>query len=209
VVPLDGPNGRVAPEKGVLLALAATALHGIDRIAPAPGDRLLVLGQGPVGQLAARLAQARGAWVAVADRETVRLTHAVADQVVNVERDVLADAITEPVATIVEASGSMAALIAALPLLANGGTILLLGYYAQLELPYMPLFLKEAKILTAKEWAPGDLVRCRDMMAAGTLDVSPLITHRAPIATVTSAYGTALDDPSCLKLVFDWSTLVV
>jgi 3-hydroxyethyl bacteriochlorophyllide a dehydrogenase len=47
------------------------------------------------------------------------------------------------------------------------------------------------------------------MMAAGTLDVAPLITHRAPIATVTSAYGTALDDPSCLKLVLDWSALIV
>lgn len=35
----------------------------------------------------------------------------------------------------------MAALAEALPLLADGGTVLLLGYYDELRLPYMPLFL--------------------------------------------------------------------
>jgi 3-hydroxyethyl bacteriochlorophyllide a dehydrogenase len=191
----------------VLLALAATALHGVDRANPQAGDRLLVLGQGPVGQLAARLAHQRGAWVAVADRAPTRLERAVADQVINVDQTPVAEALTEPVSTIIEATGSMAALTAALPRLAQGGTILLLGYYNKLDLPYMPLFLKEAQLLTAKEWAPGDLIRCRDLLAAGTLDVAPLITHCAPIHAVTAAYGTALDDPACLKLVLDWSQL--
>ncbi|MCB0062979.1 MAG: zinc-binding dehydrogenase [Caldilineaceae bacterium] len=203
VIPLDG----VELQQGVLLALAATALHGIDRAAPAAGERLLVLGQGPVGQLAARIARQRGVWVAVADRTPSRLARAVADQVINVEETPVTEALTEPVTTIVEATGSMAALTAALPQLAQGGTILLLGYYNKLDLPYMPLFLKEAQLLTAKEWAPGDLLRCRDMLADGSLAVAPLITHCAPITEVTQAYKTALDDPDCLKLVLDWSAL--
>ncbi|MCU0511905.1 MAG: alcohol dehydrogenase, partial [Anaerolineae bacterium] len=86
-----------------------------------------------------------------------------------------------------------------------GGTILLLGYYQKLELPYMPLFLKEARLLTAKEWAPGDLLRCRDLLAAGTLEVAPLLTHTAPIGAVAGAYETALNDQACLKLVLDWT----
>ena len=99
----------------------------------------------------------------------------------------------------------MTALTDTLPLLANGGAILLLGYYQTLQLPYMPLFLKEARLLTAKEWAAGDLVRCRDLIAEGKLDVSSLITHQYPIAEVADAYQVALGDPNCLKLVFDWS----
>jgi bacteriochlorophyllide a dehydrogenase len=201
IVPLAG----VEPCHGVLLALAATALHGVDLVEPTPGQRVLVLGQGPVGQLAARFARTRGAWVAVADRTASRLARSVADQGINVDAQPLNDALSAPVNTIIEATGSMAALAAALPLLASGGTILLLGYYQQLDLPYMPLFLKEARLLIAKEWAPGDLIRCRDAIAAGTLQVEPLLTHRLPVSQVEAAYELALNDPDCLKLVLDWT----
>jgi 3-hydroxyethyl bacteriochlorophyllide a dehydrogenase len=201
VVPLE----ELEPRQGVLLALAATALHGVDLLNPAPGQRVLVLGQGPVGQLATRLAHNRGAWVAVADRTASRLARSVADQVVNVADKALTSAIQEPVSAIVEATGSMTALSEALPLLATGGTILLLGYYPTLQLPYMPLFLKEARLLTAKEWAPGDLVRCRDQIIGGMLDVAALLTHQRPIADVAAAYEVALHDADCLKLVLDWT----
>jgi 3-hydroxyethyl bacteriochlorophyllide a dehydrogenase len=201
VVPLDG----VEPRKGVLLALAATALHGIDVVNPAADSRMLVIGQGPVGQLAARIAQERGAWVAASDINATRLSHAAGDVVINAEETPLADAVREPVNTIIEASGSMTALADALPLLANGGTILLLGYYRTLDLPYMPLFLKEARLLTAREWGAGDLLRCRDMIAEGRLEVSTMLTHELPISEVARAYDVAMNDPECLKVVLDWS----
>lgn len=192
------------PRLGVLLALSATALHGIDVLEVAEGQRVLILGQGPVGQLAARIASARGAWVAVTDRSPSRLQHAQGDVVVNVDEAALQDAVGDSVDVLIEAAGSMPALTDALPLLANGGTIGLLGYYQTLEIPYMPLFLKEARLLTAKEWAPGDLVRCRDMIAAGDLDVASLLTHTLPIDAVAAAYETAMNDMDCLKLVLEW-----
>jgi 3-hydroxyethyl bacteriochlorophyllide a dehydrogenase len=158
-----------------------------------------------VGQLAARLAQQRGAWVAAADLNEQRLRRASADLLVNVDKTALEEAVGEPVTTIVEAAGSMEALAGALPLLAPGGAILLLGYYEELRLPYMPLFLKEARLLTAREWAPGDLQRSRDLMATGQLDVSPLLTHERPIGDVADAYDQALNDLDCLKLVLKWN----
>jgi len=201
VVALD----EIAPRDGVLLALAATSLHGIDVLDTQPGDRVLVIGQGPVGQLAARIAAERGAWVAVSDLNPARLSRSVGDVVIQVDETPLQEAITEPVTAIIESSGSMAALAAALPLLDKGGTILLLGYYQKLEVPYMPLFLKEARLLTAKEWAPGDLVRCRDMIADGRLEVGSLLTHTLPVSEISAAYDTAMNDPDCLKLVIDWT----
>lgn len=202
VVPLDG----IEPRLGVLLALSATALHGIDLLALREGQRVLILGQGPVGQIAARLARAQGTWVAVADRVSSRLSRSVADAVVHVGEQPLAEALAGPFDTIIEATGSMAALTGALPLLGEGGTILLLGYYETLTLPYMPLFLKQARLLTAREWAPGDLQRCRDLLAQGTLDVAALITHQQPVAQLHAAYDTALNNPECLKLVLEWSS---
>jgi bacteriochlorophyllide a dehydrogenase len=198
---------EIAPRHGVLLALGATALHGVDLLDLQPGQRVLVLGQGPVGQIAARLARLQGRYVAVSDRNAERLERAVADETINVEIDPpfrdLAQ-VKQSFDVIIEATGSMEALADALPLLANGGTILLLGYYDRLELPYMPLFLKQARLLTAREWAAGDPERVRDLLADGSLDVGALLTHAAPIAEFEAAYATALNDPACLKLVIEW-----
>jgi len=163
-----------------------------------------VIGQGPVGQLAARIARQRGAWVAVSDRSAARLAASAADQIIYVESESAAAALEAPVDILIEAAGSMAALTDALARLANGGTILLLGYYQKIDLPYMPLFLKEARLLTAKEWAPGDLQRCRDLMLEGALDVAPLLTHALPISEIERAYDTALNQPACLKLFLEW-----
>ncbi|MEO1644036.1 MAG: zinc-binding alcohol dehydrogenase, partial [Chloroflexota bacterium] len=196
--------GDVNPREGVLLALSATALHGVDVLNVQAGQRVLVIGQGPVGQIAARIAKQRGAWVAVSDLNNTRLGLSEADLVVNAEESNLAEAVGEPVDAIIEASGSMGALTSALSLLGNGGTVLLLGYYQKLDLPYMPLFLKEAKLLTAKEWASGDLTRCRDMIADGSLDVSALLTHSIGVEQVSEAYEIALNERDCLKLVMEW-----
>jgi 3-hydroxyethyl bacteriochlorophyllide a dehydrogenase len=197
------PLGALTPSLGVLLALAATALHGVDLAAPTRGSRVLVLGQGPVGQIAARLAAGRGAWVTVADRNPARLALSRADARIDTTQRGY-DAADGRFDTIIEATGSMAALTAALPQLGDGGTIMLLGYYDELQLPYMPLFLRQARLLTAREWAPGDLQRCLAALQDGTLDLAPLITHRRPIAEHAAAYATALDDPACLKLILDW-----
>lgn len=200
VVPLEG----LEPRQGVLLALAATALHGIDLLDLQAGRRVLVLGQGPVGQIAARLARRPGAWVAVTDRDAGRLARSSADLAELAGDRPLKDALGSPVDVVVEATGSMAALAEALPLLADGGTVLLLGYYDELRLPYMPLFIKQARLLTAREWAPGDLARCRDLLAGGDLELGGLITHHLPIAQLDEAYRIALEEPACLKLVLEW-----
>jgi bacteriochlorophyllide a dehydrogenase len=201
IVPLHG----VDPQEGVLLALAATALHGIDLLEVSAGQRVLVLGQGPVGQIAARIAGARGATVTVTDRVASRLRRAAADHVVHAGAP--PEALGGPFDAIIEATGSMTALAPKLMGLADGGKVLLLGYYQTLELPYMPLFLRQARLLTAREWATGDLARCRDMLRSGELDVSTLLTHRMPVEQVGDAYAIALDDPDCLKLVLDWTDL--
>jgi bacteriochlorophyllide a dehydrogenase len=203
------PLGPIDPPSGVVLALAATALHGINLSQIRRSDRVLVLGQGIVGQLVARLAKLAGAgFVAVADRVGVRLAAAQADQVIDVTRDSLDEAIGESnINLLIEATGSMSALSGALPLLANHGRVLLLGYYDNLHLPYAPLFMREAQVLVAREWqfgADGDLPRVRDMLAAGELDVSGLLTHRVPLDRIQAAYRLALEDPSCLKLIVEW-----
>ena len=203
------PLGSIDPATGVILALAATALHGINVAHIRSSDRVLVLGQGIVGQLAARLAKLAGAsYVAVADRVAVRLEASKADQVIDITRESLDEAISEAnINLLIDATGSMTALSGALPLLANHGRVLLLGYYDTLNLPYAPLFMREAQVLIAREWqfgADGDLPRARDLIASGDLDVRGLLTHRVPLDRIQAAYRLAFEDPACLKVVVEW-----
>ncbi len=203
------PLGTIDPPTGVLLALAASALHGVNVATIHRSDRVLVLGQGIVGQLAARLARIQGAqFVAVADRVAVRLQASQADQIIDVTRESLDEAIPEAnINVLIEATGSMPALSGALPLLANHGRVLLLGYYDHVDFPYAPVFMREAQVLVAREWAfgpDGDLPRVRDLIASGELDVRGLLTHRVPLDRIQAAYRLALEDPSCLKVVIEW-----
>ncbi|MEY2844886.1 MAG: hypothetical protein RL076_432 [Chloroflexota bacterium] len=200
VVSLDG----VEPTHGVLLALAATAMHGIDVAGDLQDKRVLVIGQGPVGQLAARIAVLRGADVSVVDKNPLRLIHAQATTIYDVSEIPLTAQTSTPFDIIVEASGSMGALQSTLARLAPHGVIVLLGYYDEIRIPYMPLFLAQAKVLTAKEWAPGDLVRCRDLIASGELNVGALLTHTGSIHDIQMAYDIALHDERCLKLLLTW-----
>jgi 3-hydroxyethyl bacteriochlorophyllide a dehydrogenase len=101
----------------------------------------------------------------------------------------------------------MDALTSALPLLADHGRVVLLGYYDHIDMPYAPLFIHEAQILIAREWVfgpHGDLPQIRDLLASGKLDVSGLLTHRVPLDRIQAAYRLALEDPSCLKVVVEW-----
>jgi 3-hydroxyethyl bacteriochlorophyllide a dehydrogenase len=205
VVPLHS----VDPENGVILALGATALHGINVAHVQRGDRVLVLGQGIVGQLAARLARRAGAdLVAVADRVKVRLDVSQADYVIDTNEQELEEALGgEKVNVLIEATGSMTALSGALPLLMNQGRVLLLGYYEHIDIPYAPVFMREAQILVAREWVfgnDGDLPYTRDLIASGELDIEGLLTHRVPVDRIQAAYRLALEDPSCLKVVVEW-----
>jgi 3-hydroxyethyl bacteriochlorophyllide a dehydrogenase len=207
VVTLNG----VRPDVGVLLALGATALHGATVAQIKRSDRVLVLGQGIVGQLVARLAKRAGAnQVIVMDRVDVRLEAAQADQKINVSQESLEEALGPGggnINVIIEATGSMPALSSALPMLADNGRIVLLGYYDHIDIPFAPLFMREARILVAREWAfgpDGDLPKIRDILANNEIDVSTLLTHRVPIERIQAAYRLALEDSSCLKVVLEW-----
>ncbi|BCX02499.1 MAG: alcohol dehydrogenase [Candidatus Roseilinea sp.] len=201
-------------EQGVLLALAATALHGVDvafDTLRGPAPSVLILGQGIVGQLAARFVRARGAQVTVTDKVASRLSLSVADVKWRVEDGALKGEDGSPVslagalfAVLIDATGKMEAIAPHLMNIQKGGRVVLLGYYERIDLPYMPAFLRELTFAVSTEWAPGDLARARDAIAAGQVEVRALITHCLPADDAPKAFDIAFNDPDCLKMVLSW-----
>jgi bacteriochlorophyllide a dehydrogenase len=181
----------------ILLALAATAQHATaDASQPD-----LIVGHGVLGRLLARLAIARGTTPTVWERNPSRRAGATGYPVVDPDEDPRRD-----YRTICDVSGDSAILDALVQRLAPGGEIVLAGFYsAPLGFAFPPAFMREARIRVAAEWKQPDLAAVSDLIAAGKLSLDGLITHRQPAAQAETAYRTAFNDPSCLKMILDWS----
>ena len=203
---LVAPSARIArisgglAEQGVLIALAATAMHAIASGDGTPPD--LIVGHGVLGRLLARIAVGMGApaptvWETNPVRRGGAQGYVVLDPATDARRDYRA---------IYDASGDAKLLDTLIGRITRGGEIVLAGFYDQpLSFTFPPAFMREARIRVAAEWRPDDLTVTLKMIEEGRLPLDGLITHRAAPGDAAAAYRTAFTDQTCLKLVLDWS----
>jgi 3-hydroxyethyl bacteriochlorophyllide a dehydrogenase len=190
------PIGEDLGERGVLLALAATAYHAVAERPPE-----LVVGHGVLGRLVARIVVAIGApapvvWERNPERRTGALGYSVAEPAEDARRDYRA---------ICDVSGDPNIIDTLVARLAAGGEIVLAGFYAEpMRFAFPPAFMKEARMRVAAQWKPADLDAVTWLITSGALSLEGLITHHAPAAQAQDAYRTAFSDPACLKMILDW-----
>ena len=196
VIPVDAALG----ERATLLALGATAYHAIKQGALLPE---LIIGHGVFGRLVARITRALGGSPVVWERNAVRANGADGYAVLRSEDDARRD-----YRCIFDASGDAALIDTLVMRLAKGGEIVLAGFYSTpITFAFPPAFMKEARLRVAAEWSPGDLAQVLDLVTRGELSLDGLITDISPADRAADAYRAAFDDPACLKMVLDWSTL--
>jgi 3-hydroxyethyl bacteriochlorophyllide a dehydrogenase len=186
-------------DKGVLLALAATAYHAI----AAPGARRpdLIVGHGVLGRLIARLALLQdGAPPVVWERNPDRAGDADGYSVLDPAQDERRN-----YQSIYDVSGDASLINTLIAHLAPQGEIVLAGFYSEpLSFAFPPAFMKEARIRVAAEWRESDMRAVRDLVEDGRLSLDGLITHRVGANEADLAYRTAFEDPNCLKMILDW-----
>lgn len=184
-------------EKGVLLALAATAVHMLQ------GGALpdLIIGHGVLGRLLARIAIAKGSWgPTMWELDPLRRSGAQGYPVVHPDQDARSD-----YRSIYDVSGSPELLDTLIGRLDKRGEIVLGGFYqAPLSFAFPPAFQREARIRVAAEWQPEDLAEARTLIERGLLSLDGLVTDIRPAEEAVEAYPYAFSDPRCLKMVIDW-----
>jgi 3-hydroxyethyl bacteriochlorophyllide a dehydrogenase len=184
-------------ERGVLLALAATAWH-----ASAGHDQPeLIIGHGVVGRLLARIAVLHGAAPVVWETNPARRNGAAGYQVIDPAADERRN-----YKSIYDASGDSTLIDTLISRLAPGGEICLAGFYNTIGFAFAPAFMREARLRIAAQWQPCDLAAVTAHAQSGALDLQNLITHHAPAAEAATAYETAFQNADCLKLLIDWSS---
>jgi bacteriochlorophyllide a dehydrogenase len=191
-------------ERGVLLALAATAHHAIAAAGSEKPD--LIVGHGVLGRLLARLVVAQfGARPPVVwEVNPERMCGAQGYEVTNPHQDPRHD-----YRCICDASGDPGILDSLIAHLAPGGEIVLAGFYAdRLSFAFPPAFMHEARLRIAAEFRPTDLDAVCRMVDQDRLSLDGLITHRIEAAHASAAYHTAFSEPGCLKMILDWRASV-
>jgi 3-hydroxyethyl bacteriochlorophyllide a dehydrogenase len=190
--------------KGVLLALAATAHHvftvGREGAALAYPD--LIIGHGIMGRLLARMVVAAGKPPPVVwETQPIRQAGAMGYDVIHPEQDT-----RKNYRCICDVSGDAGILNHVIPKMAPGGEVVLAGFYKQdLSFAYAPAFMREATIRVAAQWKKHDLDAVVTMFHDGSLPLHGLITHSEKAARAQQAYEVAFGDPQCLKMVIDWA----
>jgi bacteriochlorophyllide a dehydrogenase len=185
-------------ERGVLLALAATAYHALNvgkSVLPE-----LVVGHGVLGRLLARLVVALGGDPVVWETNVRRAEGAEGYRVIDPAADT-----ARGYASICDVSGDSKLLDTLISKLSPGGEIVLAGFYSEpLSFAFPPAFMREARLRVAAEWKQNDLLAVRNLIETGALSLDGLITHREPATAASNAYRTAFTDPDCLKMILDW-----
>lgn len=194
--PLAEPLG----EQGVLLALAATALHAVVD----GGGRFpdLVVGHGALGRLIARIARVLDPShdVTVWEVNEARMSGADGYRVVRPDDDPRRD-----YRTICDVSGDARLVDSLVERLAPGGELVLAGFYHDpISFRFPPAFLRELRVRVAAEWKEQDLRATAELANSGKLSLDGLITHRGRVTDAAAAYATAFGDPTCVKMVLDW-----
>lgn len=195
------PDGLTDEQVLMCPDIMSTGFGGAERGGVRIGDTVAVFAQGPIGLCAAVGAKLAGATLVIGvDRLPARLQTAKAlgiDAVVNAGT---ADPVNEilrltdgrGVDVAIEALGTQATFEACLRVLRPGGTLSSLGVYsADIKVPLDAFAAGLGDLSIVTTLCPGGKERMRrliEVVAAGRVDLRPMVTHRYKLDDIEAAY---------------------
>ena len=204
---------QCAPADGLSSAEAAMAeplsvvLHGASHAGDLMGKRVLVTGCGPIGLLAVLVARAAGAAQIVA----TDITDFTIQTALKIGADASHNVMTDPNAltaysadkghfdVLFECTGVAAVVGSTIPALRPKATIVQLGLGGDMTLPLQAMTAKEIQLKGSFRFH-SEFFTAVELMRAGRLDVTPLITHQLPIDDMQKAFELASDRTQAVKV---------
>jgi 3-hydroxyethyl bacteriochlorophyllide a dehydrogenase len=207
-----GPDADLAG--AALFVMAAVGRHGTRLANVRSGERVLVIGQGMIGQMAAQAARMRGARAIATDlveqRVALSARHS-ADRAALVSGDGLTALVREEAPdgmdVVIDTTGNSRMFDTCLALLRREGRLLLQGYYPDpIVIDFHRAHLQRVTVVFPCGWDRDDDQALADDLTRGVPTVAPLITHRIPYREAPDAYRLVVEHPEqCLGMVLHWS----
>ncbi len=199
-VRLTYPCEGLLPEEAAMVEPATVGVYAAKRANVRPGDRVLVLGGGPIGQLAAQGARAFGASeVVLATRSPEKLALAQqlgADAVFSAADPDFVGTLAEHTNgdlfhVIIEATGDIRSIYDAIKLARPLGRIVILGVFDQPLVQELSVWVSKELSVLATVGSPGVWPLTISLMQRGKIRVAPLISRRFALSQYEEAFATA------------------
>jgi len=189
-------------DEAALIEPLACCIRGIDRAGIRVGDRVAIVGAGPIGLILLQLARSAGASMVIqTDLRDERLEMAEslgADYTININREDPVEAVKEltggyGVDVAIEAVGKPEAITQAMRLLRRGGRLNIFGVSPQDAVwSVKPFELYEMEMtITTSYRSPFTFQRAVEMASSGKLRLGKLITHRFRLEEIVEAFRVA------------------
>ncbi|MGB5510844.1 MAG: alcohol dehydrogenase catalytic domain-containing protein [Woeseiaceae bacterium] len=198
---------NVTMKQGALIEPLSVACHDVARARLVAGEKAVVLGGGPIGQLIAQVAKGIGAEVMISEVSDVRRKFAEQSGVktVNpVDEDVKAvvDEWTggKGADVVFEVTGVAPAVESMTELAAVRGRICMVAIHsAAPPVNLFHFFWKELEMVGARVYEAADFDQAIAMVANGDLDLEPLITSVNSIQDIGTAFSSMDGNPAGMK----------
>lgn len=196
--------GDLPYDAGAFVEPLSCVVHGVERAQIRPGDRVAVLGAGPIGCLLLQMSRIQGAsHVTMLEINPGRAELARslgAERVVERLEELEPDAYD----LVIDATGALPVMNRTLNFARKGGTVLLFGVPpagARLEVEAFKIFQKGLKILSSYTSVRNSLQAVR-LLKSGQIRVDELISHRLPLGELPAALALiAARDPGVRKVI--------
>ena len=197
------PEANVAPADGVTLDQAAMVeflaigAHAVRRASPRDGDRILVVGAGPIGIGCMLFARFQGGSVTALDLRQDRLDfcrkHLGVDNVVvggaGAIETLSALTAGDFFDIVIDATGNAKSMMAGLNYVAHGGTYVLVSVVRDtISFPDPEFHKRETSLLGSRNATPEDFSRVFDPMREGRVPTDALITHRVALEEAPGSF---------------------
>ncbi len=201
----------VSYEAAAFLEPLSCVAHSLRALASAPGDVVVVIGDGGFGLLHALLARARGARPVLVGRRPERLALARTLGITDTleARGATPDAVRALTGgrgadAVVESTGALDVWEATPSYVRRGGTVLLFGGLpggTRVSFDAARLHYDEIRVVSPFHFTPRAVREARDALASHSIDVVPLISGRFGLDGLSEAFR-ALDEGGGLNLKY-------
>lgn len=177
-----------------------TPYSAISRTSMKAGDHVIVIGCGPIGLAAVRLAKLRGAIVAAIDPIHARLEAAIkqgADKVFHPEQilaqELLSFTKDQGADIVLECSGKPASYKLALEILRIGGTLVSIGEGAKVEFNSSEWIHKHLTLIGSLYSTMEDGKQLQHLIVNGDIDPLAFVTHKFKLEELPSEFGKVIE----------------
>ncbi len=202
---------NVTMEQGALIEPLSVACHDVTRSRLAAGEKAVVLGGGPIGQLIAQVAKGIGAEVLISEVADVRREFAEKSGVRTInpaEQDVKAvvDEWTggKGADVVFEVTGVVPAVETMTDIASVRGRICMVAIHsAAPPVNLFQFFWKELEMVGARVYEAADFEQAIRMVADGDIDLAPFITSVNSIQDIATAFSSMDGNPAGMKALIE------